>query len=164
MVGQIDEQTVTELAVRVAGEGDLDRVLLIHAAHTPEMRGTGPASPLEVRTWKKMQRIAGLAVYLAEIGDLPVGTASFLVMPNLTNRCAPTGFIEAVVVVPNYRRRGVATALLDRILDDAEQEGCDKIQLLSHRRHASDGGHDLYRRAGFEAEADGFRRYLRRSR
>ena len=66
----------------------------------------------------------------------------------------------AVVVSPTMRRRGVATALVERILDDARAAGCHKVQLLSHKRHASDGAHRLYTSLGFEAEAEGFRRYL----
>lgn len=152
-----------DLVIRVAGDRDLDGVLSVHGTHDPSMRGTGGPSELQAETWERMQRTADLTVYLAEIGRVPVGTASLLLMPNLTYGCAPTAFIEAVVVVPDRRRRGIATAILERILQDADRAGCDKIQVLSHKRHADDGAHELYRKAGFEAEAEGFRRYLRPS-
>lgn len=126
------------------------------------MRGSDSASDLEAETWKRMQQTADLTVCLAEIGGSPVATASLMLMPSLTYGCAPTAFIEAVVVVPDERRRGIATAILERILEDAETAGGDKIQLLSHKRHEDGGAHDLYRKAGFEAEAEGFRRHLRR--
>ena len=71
-----------------------------------------------------------------------------------------SGFIEAMVVSSKRRRDGVATQLLHRILDDARASGCHKIQLLTHRRHATDGAHAFYRSMGFESEAEGFRRYL----
>lgn len=58
------------------------------------------------------------------------------------------------------RRRGVAKALVERVLADARAAGCFKVQLLSHKRHATDGAHDLYRSLGFSAEAEGFRLYL----
>jgi len=51
--------------------------------------------------------------------------------------------------------------MMNRILDDARNAGCDKVQLLSHKRHADDGAHHLYRRLGFVVEAEGFRMYLR---
>jgi hypothetical protein len=35
------------------------------------------------------------------------------------------------------------------------------VQLLSHKRHAVDGAHGLYLGLGFDAEAEGFRLYLR---
>ena len=81
-------------------------------------------------------------------------------MPNLTYKCAPTAFIEAVVVDYRYRRKRVATAVLNQVLADAGAAGCNRVQLLSHKRHADDRGHGLYRSLGFEPEAEGFRRYL----
>lgn len=49
---------------------------------------------------------------------------------------------------------------LERILDDARDAGCHKVQLLSHKRHATDGAHHFYRSVGFTPEAEGFRLYL----
>jgi hypothetical protein len=69
-------------------------------------------------------------------------------------------FVEAVVVDAGQRRRGIATAMLERILADVRSCGCNKVQLLSHKRHAADGAHRRYARLGFEPEAEGFRLYL----
>ena len=82
-----------------------------------------------------------------------------MTMPNLTYR-GPTAFIEAVVVAIGHRRAGIATKMLRRALDDARSAGCDKVQLVSHKRHASDGAHRLYTGLGFQPEAEGFRLYL----
>jgi len=101
-----------------------------------------------------------MTVYLAESGCTPVRTATLMMMPNITYACAPTAFVEAVVVVPEMRRRGVARLILTMVIEDARTAGCDKVQLLSHKRHRLDGAHDLYVRLGFTAEAEGFRRYL----
>jgi hypothetical protein len=54
----------------------------------------------------------------------------------------------------------VATAIMRRVLDDARLAGCNKIQLLSHKRHATDEAHRLYTNLDFEPEAEGFRLYL----
>ena len=86
--------------------------------------------------------------------DLPWNT------PNLGYGCRPSGFIEAMVVAASHRRRGVARQILRRVLTDAAAAGCHKIQLLAHKRHATDGAHDFYRSMGFEPEAEGFRLYL----
>jgi GNAT superfamily N-acetyltransferase len=107
-----------------------------------------------------MMRTDGLFVYLAEIDGQAVGTATLIISPNLTYDCAPTAFIEAVVVVPGLRRRGIATTILRRLLDDTRAAGCNKVQLLSHKRHADDA-HRLYTALGFEPEAEGFRLYQR---
>ncbi|MEU4834775.1 GNAT family N-acetyltransferase [Streptosporangium sp. NPDC023615] len=78
----------------------------------------------------------------------------------MTYGCAPTTFVEAVVVAIGHRRTGVATAIMRRLLGDARSAGCNKVQLLSHKRHAADGAHRLYTSLGFEPEAEGFRLYL----
>lgn len=104
---------------------------------------------------------AGLTVYVAEVDDAGVvATATAMVMPNVTYGCAPTVFIEAVVVMPEHRRRGIARAMMQKLLADARASGCHKVQLLSHVRHAHDGAHRLYTSMGFEPEAVGFRLYL----
>ncbi len=118
------------------------------------------ASDLERQTWERMMRTADLTVYLAEIDGEAVGTATMMPLPNVTYGYAPTAFVEAVVVVYDHRRRGVATAIMARLLDDARSTGCNKVQLLSHKRHVSDGAHSLYTALGFEPEAEGFRLYL----
>lgn len=108
-----------------------------------------------------MMATPDLTVYLAEIESEVVGTASLMLMPNVTYDCAPTAFVEAVVVVPSHRRQGIATTMIERILADARAAGCNKVQLLSHKRHARDGAHHLYLGLGFKPEAEGFRLYLR---
>jgi GNAT superfamily N-acetyltransferase len=145
-------------AVRPAHRDDLQSVLDAHAQQGS--RPEGPASRVERDTWERMIAAAGLTVYVAEVEDAVVGTATAMVMPNLTYGCAPTVFIEAVVVLPRHRRRGIARAMMQKILADARAAGCNKVQLLSHKRHAHDGAHRLYASLGFEPEAEGFRRYL----
>jgi GNAT superfamily N-acetyltransferase len=145
--------------VRRCGVDDLEAVREIHARQ--QNRAGGRPTVVEVATWARMMRTDGLFVYLAELDGAPLGTASMMLMPNITYACSPTAFIEAVVVVPEARRRGVARSILDVALGDARDAGCDKIQLLSHKRHAADGAHSLYTRLGFVAEAEGFRLYLK---
>ena len=38
------------------------------------------------------------------------------------------------------------------MLADTAAAGCNKVQLLSHKRHAHDGAHRLYITLGFEAK------------
>ncbi|MEV6868769.1 GNAT family N-acetyltransferase [Streptosporangium subroseum] len=151
-----------DLVIREACTEDLLAVLGITDQGEPDGGPIRFASELEQQTWARMMRSEDLTVYLAEVDGEPVGTASQLVMPHVTYDCAPTAFIEAVVVAVEHRRKGIATALLRRLLDDARAAGCNKVQLLSHKRHATDGAHGLYTSSGFEAEAEGFRLYLQR--
>ncbi|MEU4540273.1 GNAT family N-acetyltransferase [Streptosporangium sp. NPDC023825] len=153
---------VVPCTVRTARPEDLLAVLQVYAAERePEDGSPRVVSDLEQRTWARMMRSDDLTVYLAEIDEQVVGTATLMTMPNLTYGCAPTAFVEAVVVAIGHRRTGVATAIMRRLLGDARSAGCNKVQLLSHKRHAVDGAHRLYTSLGFEPEAEGFRLYLR---
>jgi GNAT superfamily N-acetyltransferase len=153
---------VTDLVIRKAGPENLSAVLGIIDPRVSEGEQARPATDLEQRTWARMMRSEDLTVYLAEVDGEPVGTATQLVMPHVTYDCAPTAFIEAVVVAAAHRRKGIAGAMMRQMLSDARAAGCNKIQLLSHKRHAVDGAHRLYTSLGFEPEAEGFRLYLQR--
>jgi GNAT superfamily N-acetyltransferase len=147
--------------VRTARADDLQGVLDIHAAHDTNRGIPISRSERQREAWRRMMATHDLTVYVAQIGLDLVGTATALVMPNVTYDGAPTVFLEAVVVVPRYRRQGIARAILQRVLAGANGAGCNKVQLLSHKRHATDGARRLYTSLGFEAEAEGFRLYLR---
>jgi GNAT superfamily N-acetyltransferase len=149
-----------DLVIRVAEERDLLAVLKVLATDHPERESPLAATGLEQQTWKQMRAVGGPIVYLAELKGEAIGTATMMVMPNVTYDCHPTAFIEAVVVSPGFRRMGIATAILRRALEEAAARGCNKVQLLSHKRHANDGAHRLYTAMGFEPEAEGFRLYL----
>lgn len=154
-----------DLQVRPASASDLSAVLGVLAqnqADSPDV----PARPAEaiserqIATWERIQASPDVSVYLAETTCEAVGTACLSVLPNITYDCRPTAFIEAVVVKYAHRRRGVASSILEYLLDDARAADCYKVQLLTHKRHATDGAHDLYSSLGFAPEAEGFRLYL----
>jgi GNAT superfamily N-acetyltransferase len=153
-------------SIRPAGPGDLASVLRVLADNQPsrpiEHRVSMPRpSDRQVAMWRRVTNSPDVTVYLAELDGQAVGTACLAILPNITYDCRPTAFIEAVVVRYDHRRRGVARLMIRHALEDARRDACFKVQLLTHKRHASDGAHDFYRSLGFEAEADGFRLYLR---
>ncbi len=150
---------MSEYSVRTATPHDL--VCVARLIERRQDLSTGDLTDLQHRTWARMMRTDDLTVYVAWRGDDAVGTTVLLVMPHITYACRPTAFVEAVHVRQEHRRRGVGRMMVDRLLDDAETAGCAKVQLLTHKRHAGDGAHAFYRSLGFEAEAEGFRLYLR---
>lgn len=150
--------------VRAAGHGDLLAVLGVHARRDPGGEPPATTTPREEAAWQRMMRSPDVTVYCAEVDGGVVGTATLTVLANVAYRdCAPSAVIEAVVVAHQHRRRGVATEIVRRALADAWAAGCDKVQVVSHKRHATDGAHSLYAGLGFVPEAEGFRLYLRRS-
>ena len=144
--------------VRPAVPGDLLAAVRLIGG-TPDL-GDDQVSNDQRETWRRMMRTDGLALYLADRDGESVGYTASLQMPHLTYDCRPTVFIESMHVLQAHRRRGVARRLVERVLSDARAAGCHKVQLLTHKRHATDGAHDFYRSLGFVAEAEGFRLYL----
>ena len=153
-----------EYRVRRTATSDLAAVRAVLAenqvSRPPQPEMPREASGREISMWDRMAATSDLTVYLAELGSEPIGTASMMLMPNITYDCRPSAFIEAVVVKYAHRRRGVATLLIQQALNDARTASCFKIQLLSHKRHSDDGAHRLYQSLGFTSEAEGFRLYL----
>lgn len=145
-------------SVRTAEPGDLlDIVRLID--RVPRLEPS-ELTLTQRTTWERMLGTPNLTIYVAVAPPEVVGTTSLFVMPHVTYGCQPSAFIEPMVVGEPHRRRGVGRMMLQRVLDDARQTGCRKVQIVSHKRHAQDGAHDFYRSLGFSAEAEGFRLYL----
>ncbi len=157
-------EPTNDVTVKACGLADVSAVLHVHAQRDARRDDVDVpvVTDVEHATWVRMMATTDLTVYLAEWRGEPVGTATLLLLPNLTYHCAPSAFVEAVVVALDHRRQGIATTIMRRVLTDSGAAGCNKVQLLSHKRHATDGAHRLYTSLGFEAEAEGFRFYHHR--
>lgn len=64
---------------------------------------------------------------------------------NHLNICGDNGGIHAVAVRPEYRGRGIASALMKTAVEDAKRAGCRVMSL-----QASGMGEPVYRRLGFQ--------------
>jgi GNAT superfamily N-acetyltransferase len=85
--------------------------------------------------------------WLALDGDRGIGAATlhvFQTVPRIDAPRALDGRIRSVYVDPNYRRRGVATRLLEAAIAEAGREQIDRLTL-----GASIYGRPLYERVGF---------------
>jgi GNAT superfamily N-acetyltransferase len=144
--------------VRIAGADDLPGLLRLYRQLSEDPAAV-PADPIKARS--VMETIAeqpGRQVLVAEADGKIVGTADLLIVPNLTHGGAPWAAIENVVVDEVARRHGVGHALVAELVRRCTEAGCYKMQLLSNKRRTE--AHEFYRSEGFEAVAEGFRRYL----
>lgn len=143
------------VVVRPAAGADLSALLALLGELNPD------DAPLPQRSaravWAAMARQEGRTILLAEADGTVAGTADCLVMPNLTRGGRAVLFVENVVVAASFRRRGVGRRLLEAAVGLGGSAGCYKVQLLA----ADDEYvHAFYASCGFEALAQGFRRYL----
>ena len=85
-------------------------------------------------------------ILVAELDGLVVGLLSLWFRDRL-NHPTPEAWIPDLVVLPDARRRGVASALLDAARREAVAGGCHLLRLESG--HQRDEAHALYRALGF---------------
>ena len=86
---------------------------------------------------------------LAEEGDVVMGTAYMVISEKPANPTYPngiTGLIQNVLTYPEYRRRGIATRLLEALIEEARRAGATCLELS-----ATEEGRPLYERLGFTA-------------
>jgi GNAT superfamily N-acetyltransferase len=145
--------------VRPATPDDLGEILRLYRQLTDE--DTPVLLPDSAKAFSVLDAMAaqsGRQMLVAETGRRILGTADLLIVPNLTHGGAPWAVIENVVVDEEARRHGVGRALMADLVRRCTQAGCYKMQLLSNKRRSE--AHEFYRSVGFEAMAEGFRRYL----
>jgi ribosomal protein S18 acetylase RimI-like enzyme len=145
--------------VRPATPDDLSEILRLYRQLTDEDTPVLlPDSDKASSVLDAMAAQSGRQLLVAENGRQILGTADLLIVPNLTHGGAPWAVIENVVVDEKARRRGVGRALVADLVRRCTEAHCYKMQLLSNKRRTE--AHDFYRSVGFEAMAEGFRRYL----
>jgi len=69
-------------------------------------------------------------------------------------------FIFCFTIAPDYRRKGVASRLLEYICDDAKADGYDFVEVFTKKEFANDGFRgvfEMYEKHGFyiHSEQDG---------
>ncbi|MEU3888656.1 GNAT family N-acetyltransferase [Streptomyces sp. NPDC029041] len=141
--------------VRSATEADLPALLALYGELNPDDAPLPQASADAV--WADMSKQLGRTILVADTGGTVVGTADCIVVPNLTRGGRAILFVENVVVAGSFQRSGVGRRLMEAAVRLGESAGCYKVQLLA----ADDAYvHTFYKACGFEALAQGFRRYI----
>ena len=107
--------------------------------------------------------------YLAYLDDRPVGWCnadSLASYPRIMHENAITpeaaagsAAVVCFIVDPDFRRMGVAAALLERVCSDFKTDGVSRIEAYPRKDSDDDAGNyhgplAMYRRAGFEIVSD----------
>src|ERR1700722_9463803 len=89
--------------------------------------------------------------YFAESCGQIVATGGLIYDRHIPSPTNPTGrqaYILNVYTLPAFRRRGIASAILTKLLDHAKSDGCAKVSL-----HTVAQARDMYAKAGFTPNA-----------
>jgi GNAT superfamily N-acetyltransferase len=145
--------------VRPATADDLSDLLRLYQQLGESRPSALPADSDKAKSLMEViAALPGRQLLVAEVGPKVLGTADLLIVPNLTHGGAPWAVVENVVVEEGAQRRGVGRALMEDVVRRCTDASCYKVQLLSNKRRSQ--AHQFYRSVGFEAIAEGFRRYL----
>lgn len=99
-----------------------------------------------MRYFSGRQAAGTSCLYLALDGERPVGMAAVSIHDDYRRHVLgqTVAYINAVYVQPPYRRRGIASQLVERAVAWAREHGCTRVRLRS-----SDAGRSVYERLGF---------------
>jgi len=86
-------------------------------------------------------------VVVARQNSKIIGSAILLYLP-IPAYGKPYAFLEGLVVDKNYRKKGVGTALLNKLIELAREKGCYKI--VGTSRFESEEVHKFYEKSGFK--------------
>ncbi len=145
-----------EIIYKKMTEKEIDRVIKLRIAQlTDEYTSEGKTVPENVDLDKALKDFytrnlaAGTYVsWLAFDGDKIVGTSGMSFAekpPYFTCTTGKLGILSSMYTDPDYRRKGIATELLDRVVKEAKDHGCGTIYIT-----ASDMGVKLYESYGFK--------------
>ena len=134
------------VTIREVADEELFALLCLYARLHPddEMLALDEAAPL----WETLRRDPNQQCWGAYWNGSLAATCILIVVPNLTRGGRPYGLIENVVTHPDYRRRGLGTAVLKHALQAAWERGCYKVMLLTGSK--TESTLRFYEKAGFE--------------
>lgn len=143
------------LDIRIASPADVDllvahRIAMFEAMgrETPEARA---AMGRTFAAWLAPRLADGRYMsWIASDADRPVASAGLMLLdwppvphdPQGTTR----GYLLNIFVEPDYRRRGIASTLVDRCMEETRRR---KIRVVT--LHASHDGRGVYEKIGFHA-------------
>ena len=145
-----------DIVYRKLTEKELERIIKMRIDQlTEEYTSVGKTVPENVNLedalmdfYKRNMASGTYVSWLAFDGDKIVGTSGMSFAekpPYFTCPSGKLGILSSMYTDPNYRRMGIATGLLDRVVKEAKDRGCGTIYIT-----ASDMGVKLYEAYGFK--------------
>jgi ribosomal protein S18 acetylase RimI-like enzyme len=136
---------------RRAMPDDVDPLVNLRLAFLAEVSGATGSDPVLrdslTEYFSKMIPSNEFIGFLAVADSTIIATSGLVFHRHPPSNRNPTGheaYIMNMYTLPEYRRRGIATRLLQMLIDHARQNDCGKISM-----HASPNGRSIYVNAGF---------------
>lgn len=133
------------MIIRSAVSSDLPQLLTLYQQLNTSDPLLSPEQAAEV--WSEFISNRCCTCYIVEIDKKLVASSVLTIIPNFTRGGRPYGVIENVITHCDYRKQGIGTALMNHLIDFAQEKNCYKVMLQSGigRKDA----HRFYENAGF---------------
>lgn len=148
----------TNLQFRQASARDLPRLVAMLADDELGSQREDSSQPLNASyrsAFDAIDRDPNNALIVAEIDASIVGMLQLTFIPYLTYIGSWRCLIEGVRVHPDYRGRGLGTALIEWAIEAARKRQCRILQLTSDKQRPD--ALRFYESLGFEASHEGFK-------
>lgn len=132
--------------IRLARMQDLTQVLQLYT----HLHDNPQPSELPEALWREIMADPNHHVIVAEQDEKLVSSCVLVIVPNLTRGQRPYAWVENVVTHVDYRKQGIASAVLAFAQDIAVQRGCYKIALMTGAKEQSTLR--FYERAGYNSQ------------
>jgi GNAT superfamily N-acetyltransferase len=144
--------------VRDATRADLPRLVALLQQMSLDEPREDIADPLPDRYYRAFAAVEAdprQRLLVVEVDGRLVGTATLVIVPNLSYGGRPHAIVDNVVVDETERGKGYGEALVRRCLEEAREAGCTRLALTTDmRRHDA---HRFYERLGFRHSHRGYR-------
>lgn len=106
-------------------------------------------APHAERDWERlMSGNANARCLIADVEGEPAGFVHTLVHDFIFRR-RPCCYLADLYVRPAFRRRGVARAMLNRVIEDAKRDGCGRVYWLTKDNNPARALYDEVGDSGF---------------
>lgn len=136
------------MLIREIRKSDLDGLqeLYMHLHENTKL----PKTAELISLWDEIIADKNYYIFVGELEGKIVSSVTAVIIKNLTRCMRPYALIENVVTHKDYRCKGYAQALMQRVVEIAESRGCYKIMLLTGTKNESTL--KFYEKCGFNSK------------
>jgi len=147
-----------EIIIRKASENDIDILIDYRIIFLKEVQGTPSNEKEELlrqtlrKYFLKSLKNGSYVAWIAEYQNRPVGFSAMVIREQPGNFQIPnglTGYVLNMFTHKDFRRQGIASALFQKLIEEAKILCLDRIDLL-----ATVSGECVYRQFGFKEPDD----------
>lgn len=137
--------------IRKAKASDAEALKILYFEHLTRFP---PQEEQDMSLWmsklSKFEKDENMYLLVLETDDKVVASVQMAIIESLTHNVRPFAIVENVVTHADYRNRGYASALLEKVTEIAKEKGCYKMSLETGSNKESTL--NFYRNNGFEID------------